>query len=84
MGTAIVDYWDPWNMQERPPLAQYDPDGCAMLLAAIVRRWWLDALFQRSLLCDLADFLEVDVRTLEDTRPAKFYAERRSPFFVGE
>lgn len=85
MGTAI-DYWDPWDQQERPPLAQYDPDGCVMLLAAVVRRWWLDALLQsqRWLLCDLAEFLEVDVQTLEDTRPAKFYAERRSVFWLEE
>ena len=80
MGTVLVDYWDPWNFDQRQPVAEYDPDGCVMLLAAIARRWWLDGRWQRSLLYELADWLEVDVATLQDTKPAKFYAERRSIF----
>lgn len=74
------DCWDMWNFDHREPVSEYDPDGCMMLLAAVVRRWWLDGLWQRSLLKDLADWMEVDVQTLLDTRPVKFYAERRTIF----
>lgn len=80
MTRVLVDYWDPWNFDYREPVSEYDPDGCMMLLAAIVRRWWLDGLWQRSLLRDLADWMDVDVQTLLDTRPVKFYAERRTIF----
>ena len=54
----------------------YDDYGCLLLLAAIARRWWLDGLYKASLLSDLAEWLEVDVEVLRDTRPAKFYSER--------
>lgn len=56
----------------------YDDYACLLLLAAIARRWWLDALERPRLLCDLAEWLEVDVEVLRDTRPARFYSERTS------
>lgn len=81
MATRVLgDYWDSWNFDHRDPVNEYDPDGCMMLLAAIVRRWWLDGLWQRCLLKDLADWMEVDVERLQDSRPVKFYAERRTVF----
>lgn len=80
MGTVLVDYWDPWNFDQRQPVAEYDPDGCVMLLAAVARQWWLDGKREPHLLYGLADWLDVDVSILHDDRPARFYAERRSIF----
>jgi hypothetical protein len=54
----------------------YDDHGWLLLLAAIARRWWLDGLERPRLLCELAEWLEVDVEVLRDTRPARFYSER--------
>ena len=62
----------------------YDDHGWLLLLAAIARRWWLDGLERPRLLYELSEWLEVDVAVLRDTRPAKFYAERRSVFFEEE
>ena len=54
----------------------YDDYACLLLLAAIARRWWLDALEKPRLLPPLAEWLEVDVEVLRDTRPSGFYSER--------
>lgn len=56
--------------------ASCDDHGWLLLLAAIARRWWLDGLERPRLLYELAEWLEVDVEVLRDTRPVKFYAER--------
>lgn len=37
----------------------YDSDGCLLLLSAIVRIWWRDALRSQTELAELATFLEV-------------------------
>lgn len=38
----------------------YDNEGCMLLLAAIVRRWWMDAIkVNPALIPGLADFLEI-------------------------
>lgn len=75
----LVDLNNPWWDAEEH-LSEYDPDGCMMLLAAIVRRWWLDGLLQPNLLIDLADWIGEDVQILQDNRPVKFYA--RSSMFL--
>lgn len=65
---------DPFWGTELPRVSEYDTDGCLMLLAAIVRRWWLDGLHEQRMLKELAEFIECDVRILRDTRPATFYS----------
>ena len=55
---------------------ELDHNACLALLAAIVRRWWLDAL-ERPGACEpddlgaLAEFMDLPADALRSGRPAK-------------
>lgn len=51
---------------------QYETEACFALLAAIVRRWWLDALSQTGELPGLSRFLDVPESDLCTRRPFVF------------
>ena len=54
----------------------YDAEGCFLLLGAIVRLWWRDALRKQDSLDDVAAFLERLPEDLLDG-PPPYYTKRR-------
>jgi hypothetical protein len=54
----------------------YDINGCTLLLAAIVRLWWRDALRGRDSLDDLARFLEQSPNDLLEAPTVIYHAGR--------
>lgn len=61
---------------------QLDPDACIALLAAVVRRWWLDALYlpgecSPDNLDTLAEFTGVSADFLKANRPPQAFNLRR-------
>jgi hypothetical protein len=54
----------------------YDIEGCYLLLSAIVRIWWRDALREQDSLEDVASFLGCTPDDLADG-PPKYYTKRR-------
>lgn len=61
-------------------ISPLDIDACFDLLVAIQRRWWLDARHNQQMLCDLADWMEVGVDELVNSRPRPFRAQRSNNY----
>lgn len=59
----------------------YDIEGCFLLLGAIIRIWWRDALRQRDSLDDLATFLERSTEDLQDG-PPPYYTKRQHDHYL--
>ncbi len=61
---------------------QLDPDACIALLAAVVRRWWLDALYlpgecSPDNLDTLAEFMDLPAGVLKANQPPQAFYVRR-------
>ena len=61
--------------------SELDPDACIALLAAVVRRWWLDALYlpgecAPDNLDTLAEFMNLPADTLKTSAPPQAFYVR--------